>query len=367
MSLELSLAKSSFLDFMRWVAALLVVIGHVELYGRMLCGEAYAGVSDAYTYLASHSHAVVIVFFVLSGYLVAYSVDNKQRKVEYGFGEYFLDRWSRIYSVLIAAILFTLVIDYIGQQLSQDYLNPAYVPQDNLWLRFFANLLSIQGVQGFRIQLGTDPALWSIGYEFTYYILFGLYSFRKKIFRGNDRFCASAIFLVLIFIGIKMSGYFAIWLMGVCSFEVSKKYRWVMSGFVLAILLFGLLLLNHFLGYAHVLESEYIQDLLLAVYLGMILVFDLSSKVSEVSAAANKSMADFSYSLYAFHMPIIFFYYAVIVKNFDLTVVQWQTGVFLTGFCLFCARILYCFTEAQRWKFRRVGDTLIRKIRINNS
>jgi|GEM_PF-1529920 len=363
----LSLGKSSFLDFMRWIAALLVVIGHVELYGRMLCGDLYTGVSEGYTYLASHSHAVVIVFFVLSGYLVAYSVENKQRKVEYGFGEYFLDRWSRIYSVLIAAVLFTASIDFVGQHFSQDYLNPNYVPQDRLWLRFSANLLSVQGVQGYRMQLGTDPALWSIGYEFTYYLLFGFFAFRKQIFGRKQFYCALAILLALIFIGVKMSGYFIIWLIGVWSFKLSKKMKRVISGFMLSVLLLGALLINHFFGYSHVVESEYVQDLLLAMYLGFILIFDLSSKVSESGAAINKTMAEFSYSLYAFHMPIIFFYYAVVVKKFDLPVVQWQTGILLTLFCLFAARVLYYFTEAQRWKFRSAGELVVRKVGLNNT
>lgn len=358
---SLSQGKSDFFDLLRWVSALIVVVGHSEMYGRMISGEHYSNTSSYYSYLASHAHSAVIVFFVLSGYLVAYSVNNKLKSVNFTFQEYFLDRWSRIYSVLIGAILFTLLIDFAGQFLSQDYHNVSYVPQDRGVMRFLVNLFGIQGIQGYRVQLGTNPALWSIGYEFTFYILFGLVVFKRQLFK-NNLVVALVVTLILLVIGLKMAGYFLIWLVGVLAFYLNKRIKTCLPSVILALLSLGLILLNHFMSYKNIAGlDEYYIDFILALFLGALFSFEFGWKGWE-GARVNKFMAEFSYSLYAFHMPIIFFYYAVLVKGFGFTSNQWKSGLLLTMTCLVMARGFFYITEAQRWKYRILGTMMINKL-----
>ena len=137
-----------------------------------------------------------MVFFVLSGYLIAYTTIYKnQNSSNYSFSEYILDRWSRIYSVLFVAVFFTVILDRVGIIFSPAYLNPELIPQRHKVIRFFINIFCLQGIQGYRVQLGSNPALWSIGYEFIYYVIFGIYFFRNNIFK---RQYLSWLFIVVI-------------------------------------------------------------------------------------------------------------------------------------------------------------------------
>lgn len=359
MTKKLSKEKSFFFDFLRWSAAIIVVIGHSDMYGNMFYGNNRTGIIKAYTYLSSHAHSAVIVFFVLSGYLIAYSSCHKKERKDYTFKEYFLDRWSRIYSVLLIAIIFTLLIDYAGSFFSRDYLNPEYVPQDHWGLRLFVNVFSLQGIQGYRVQLGTNPALWSIGYEFVYYILFGLISFRHQLFK-NKWFFGFVVFLIPFLIGIKMISYFLLWLVGVLSFRLSNRINIKLSGFGLTLLLLGFLLLNHLVSYKNIFNLiQYWNDFMLALYLGALLIFEFTWPSNIVSIKLNSYMAEFSYSLYSFHLPIVFFYYSVMVKSYGFTSDQWQSGLLISAVCLLISRILYYFTEAQRFRYRAFGANLI--------
>src|SRR5207237_877748 len=130
-----------------------------------------------YHYLSAHGHIAVMFFFVLSGYLIAYAL-QKDPDGKHGFKDYALDRFSRIYSVLPSAIALTIVLDFVGRAHAVSYANPDLYPQTGFVYRLLANLFSLQGIFGHRIQLGSNPALWSIGYEVWFYVAAGLIYYR---------------------------------------------------------------------------------------------------------------------------------------------------------------------------------------------
>lgn len=352
--------KSDFLNLIRWIAALLVVFGHVDLYlGIFACGEPLTG--PAFGYLGHHSHAAVIVFFVLSGYVLTYATEKKCVKGDYGFRDYFLDRWSRIYSVLFAAIALTLILDLIGTRISSVYLNPAFLPQQDFMLRLMTNLFGLQGIWGHRIQLGSNPALWSIGYEFTYYMLFGLLFFKKHLF--HSRWTAPLmVTLILGLIGWKMAVYFLVWLMGSLAYYISRSG--LVAGLSLCswLLLFMLVAINHTLVSVNILGlTEIFQDLLFAGIIATILCFDVKQIPPFISKGSriNSYMADFSYSLYAFHMPIILFLCSIFSSLLKEIQPPFFLGLMLTLACLILTRGLYHLTEARRKSFRQLADSVI--------
>ena len=53
----------------------------------------------------------VIIFFVLSGYLIAYTCDSRNDRLP----DYLLGRLSRLYSVVLPAILLTVLLEAAGQ------------------------------------------------------------------------------------------------------------------------------------------------------------------------------------------------------------------------------------------------------------
>jgi peptidoglycan/LPS O-acetylase OafA/YrhL len=360
---ELSPDKSDFLNFVRWMAALVVVMGHADMYLGLFGGGNPADWS-AFGYFGAHAHAAVIVFFVLSGYVVAYATVRKCSRGGYGFRDYFLDRWSRIYSVLLAAIGFTLALDYIGSMLSTAYTNPAFIPQDDFALRLIANLLGIQGIWGYRIQLGSNPALWSVGYEFIYYILFGALYFRAQLFR---RVWVGWLIVaaVLGLVGWKIAVYFGVWLAGVAAYHVSRSRVVVLRPISAWLVVAMLLAANHLLVYSNYLNvNEVLRDLAFAVVIAVLLSFEIKQIPPFIPhrARINSYMADFSYSIYAFHTPIIFFLCSLLFESGFRTLPPLISGFILMTVSVLAARILFHIIEARRITFRQVADRLMRRI-----
>ena len=107
-------------------------------------------------YFGDHSHAGVVLFFVLSGFVIAWSV-NKSEELTWRI--YSVDRFSRIYSVLPIAILFTAIIDSIGGGLSNAYGNPLLIPRNITGFVYLSIFFLLRVRQGYEVQFGSNPAL----------------------------------------------------------------------------------------------------------------------------------------------------------------------------------------------------------------
>lgn len=318
----LSFDKSSFLHLLRWVSALFVLIEHAQIIGG---GDRF--------FLAAHAHAAVIIFFVLSGYVIA-SVVERNRQLGLRLGEYLIDRFSRIYSVLMPAIIFTILLDSVGSYLfPARYLDSALLPQDNYIIRILINSLSLQGLWGYRVQLGSNPALWSIGYEFYFYILFGLLTWRVK-------YWFLFFIIVVLIVGPKIVIYSSIWLLGVIAYKVQKILT-VNFTFALVIMFVANLIL-HYSPPSFILSiPEFFRDFLFGVSVMFFLLSNPKMPKCLIFTEVNKGMANFSFSAYAYHYPIMFFLYSFLP----------QTNLNLIGviiFSLLVARIFFEFTEKRR-------------------
>lgn len=68
--------------------------------------------------LKSVGHNAVILFFVLSGYVIAYSVLGRGVT---NFKDYAVARVSKLYSVVIPAIILTVALWLIGRNVAMEY------------------------------------------------------------------------------------------------------------------------------------------------------------------------------------------------------------------------------------------------------
>jgi len=105
----------------------------------------------------------VVVFFVLSGFVIAYSME---RAVEHDWRSYFLKRLRRIYPIF----LFSLLLAWLFPVQESNFQNPSWP----WWLA--GNVLMLQDVAskpGVWVEpfFGNSP-LWSLSYEWLYYMLF---------------------------------------------------------------------------------------------------------------------------------------------------------------------------------------------------
>lgn len=211
---------SLYLDLVRFLAAVAVVVSHLLTGGLIPPGAA--------PYIPELGREAVIVFFVLSGFVIKYAADQKHA----GLQDYVVARCARIYSValpvllasfLIAALVlsFSNVTVSTGYQVAKAYI---YIPFHLMFAGEFWNLGE------------TPPWLipyWSLSYEVWYYVLFGiayyLSGIRRTLLLGG----------VVLLVGFKLWLLFPVWLSGAWLYGWSKShpipYRWARAGWVVSI------------------------------------------------------------------------------------------------------------------------------------
>lgn len=188
---------SIYLDAVRFIAAFLVYLYHSNQ--RALIADILP---------ASHyGHSSVIVFFVLSGFVIAYITDTKEGE----WGRYTASRLSRVYSVAIPALVLTVLLDMVGRSL----LPAIYgYPFDQFAARLGAGALMLGEWWFVSITSFSNVPYWSICYEFWYYVAFGLATFMP----GRWRWVSVA--LLALALGPKITLLAPIWVAGVL------LYRW---------------------------------------------------------------------------------------------------------------------------------------------
>jgi len=148
---------SIYLDFLRFFAAIVVLIAHISLrtFFHFVPDDIAIG-QDA-----------VIIFFVLSGYVIVFVANTKEKNLK----DYFISRFARLYSVLIPALLLTLILDNIGFLVNRPFYGEL-IKTDILLPRLLAAFSFTNQIWFHDSSFLSNNPLWSLSYEFWYYILF---------------------------------------------------------------------------------------------------------------------------------------------------------------------------------------------------
>jgi peptidoglycan/LPS O-acetylase OafA/YrhL len=189
----LSPGFSLYLDLLRFSAAVLVLLYHSGL--------------------ARFGHEAVIVFFVLSGYVISYTAQHRDRTIQ----RFVLGRITRIYSVAVPVLFMTVILDNIGCRLDPAlYVGSA--PLHSPVIRFVASLLLLNETW-ISVQAFSNGPYWSLCYELIYYFIFASWFF----FGGRRRIVLVAICMALT--GIRPLLLFPIWALGSwCYFETGSRH-----------------------------------------------------------------------------------------------------------------------------------------------
>ena len=200
---------SLYLDVVRFGAAIGVVFSHFVI-ARWTGGAFPDVVVNIFQQVGVD---LVMVFFVLSGFVIAYTVDVKDRL----WRDYAFSRATRMYSVAIPAIVLAFLLDRGGAALNPEAYQGWWYAEHSLvsLLLRGASFTNEFWIAPFRV--GSNGPFWSLGYEIWYYVLFGFAVFSK----GLIRLGAFALVLLLAGPGIALLG--AVWLMGVALYQVVKQ------------------------------------------------------------------------------------------------------------------------------------------------
>lgn len=188
---------SIWLDALRVWATIIVVLSHVA-YPRFTRGD-YIFMRELN--LGSDS---VVVFFVISGFVIAYAASRDGTLASYAF-----NRLTRLLSVLLPALLLTYVFDQWGQRIGPEAYTSFYNPMPVG--EFLLRGLTMSNEWGAfeRIRLGTNGPLWSLSYEGAFYVLFAIAFFMS----GARRLALLCVGAWLI--GPRILLLMPAWLMGV--------------------------------------------------------------------------------------------------------------------------------------------------------
>lgn len=159
---------SIYLDTIRFLASVLVLFSHVA-YPRYSNGD-LQWMRD----LNLGSDAVIL-FFVLSGFVIAYTTNAKSRT---GM-DYAKARMARLYSVVIPALVFTLVCDWIGRTINPSAYAGWWFNGENMGEQIWRALTFSTQAAGDRMRVGTNGPFWSVAYEAWYYLAFGIAVFAR--------------------------------------------------------------------------------------------------------------------------------------------------------------------------------------------
>lgn len=294
---------SIFLDLTRVLAALAVFVLHFS-YHRFSGG--------LFWQLGWFGGRAVDVFFVLSGFLIAYSV----RSGRTSWRRYVVARLARVYSVALPALVLTLLCNQACALLGE----PGRIPPASLGIPpivlLLSNALFLGDVWNIHWIFGSNEPYWSLMFECWYYLGFGLALYlppRLRLIGVLIAGCAC---------GPRILALAPLWLLGAALVPVVLRDR-VTPGQGVALILASLILLAWLpisglagfsaldpapMSWARLLQPQ--QNLVTALAFGGLIVGVNAARVllSPMLLALAKPvtlLAGASFAFYLFHYPLL--------------------------------------------------------------
>ena len=320
--MKISPTQSDFLNLARWVAAWLVLAEHArsfifENYGSL---ESPGIVAKAFYFMTGFGHEAVMVFFVISGYLVGGKAWTKIRTRKFRWKAFLCDRLSRLYAVLVVALVIGFLMDYSGSRFFNSFgiydlgmeepipiVNQDFSQQIGP-IEFFGNLAFTQTI--FVETYGSNGPLWSLANEWWYYILFPLL---VSTCIGSVRIRLISIVLAvgLVLVLTKpILVLFGVWLLGAAVAQLQRRLFPVW----LAVLLF---VAASVVARLETLKIPFCDQFLLGAAIAVLLNSLYGREKRYPFAGISSRLADFSYTLYLLHFPFLALFLSVLYSTFD--------------------------------------------------
>jgi len=281
---------SLYLDLIRFLAALTVVLYHT-----------WHHFDSAAMKLPGHE--AVVVFFVLSGYVIAHAASRPGITL----GLYAQHRIARILPVAWTALLLAGVLAMAV---------PALDEESSLWGQTLANAVFIAQSGWGWYEAPLNSPFWSLNYEVWYYVIFATWVFVRK-----NRWLWLGVALLLA--GPKILMLMPIWLMGVALYQrmptFSQTTAWLIfiGTIVMAAAMCWLDVSAIWTGWLYdvappIWRAHYSTQVLYDMVLGIIVSanfaaicsLDASLQYLRIVERPIRYLASFTLSLYLFHAPL---------------------------------------------------------------
>lgn len=360
-------ATSVYLDATRILAATVVFLVHAN-------ESATTGGIRVFWRASPFANDAVMVFFVLSGLVIAYVADRR----EHALRDYAVSRLARLYSVVLPALLLTIAADLIGSRLDPSpYAAAPRFPGMHPLVVLFDGIAFTGQLWFDQTQIWSNVPFWSLGYEAWYYVLFGIAFYIEGARKWVLLVIAAAI------VGPKVLLLLPVWLMGVWTYHfiqrstVSEAIGWLLL--ISSIALFTLYrefnmelrlrdLLVRLLGRPAVYEEltwskwflgSYLVGALVSLnFIGFAAVRERMAAVTEAIGPTVRRLAGFSFVTYLCHYPLLLLF-AALYARFHGSVPRWWRAWIVLLPTIAALALLGRITEQQKGRYRWAFSTLL--------
>lgn len=302
--------QSLLISALRGLAALQVAAAHLraELYPGLRTLEdpslAYIGLA----FITGFAHQAVVVFFLISGWLVGGSLMNRMGKPQ-ALAHYAIDRFTRLWTVLLPTLLLSLGVGLVIGAAAPGPID--FNPGNEFSAAALAgNLLGLQTVT--VPEFGGNYPLWSLAHETWYYIQFPLL---LLVIAGGGvlRRAAAAAALILLLATLRdmISLYFTVWLLGAAfsriRIDCGKAFQALLLAVTLALFVYYRLRGSN----DDLVPASFVQDIICSIPF-LLLLASFQQPVDTAAPAYVRTnrvavfFSEFSFSLYVVHVPVIY-------------------------------------------------------------
>lgn len=198
-------ANTRFLSFDIWrgIACLMLLFFHATFYADRSWGDSDKSWGALGVRLSDYLWVGVPMFFVVSGYCIAASIDSKRRK-PHSIGDYFLRRIRRIYPPLWAALALAICFSIVVSQNAAILTHCKQIPhlgEFTTW-QWVGNFLAIESwlplFSGAWEKIYVMPNTWTLCYEEQFYAMAGL-----MLLLASRRYFSAALVVTVLTLAIR--------------------------------------------------------------------------------------------------------------------------------------------------------------------
>jgi peptidoglycan/LPS O-acetylase OafA/YrhL len=203
---KFSNATSVLLDVLRLASAIVIAVVHLT--------QPYFSVG--WPNLTEDGRPALVMLFLLSGLVIRYVTVIRRGKMT----DFWVDRISRVYSVVAPALVFTIIASYLAMRINPAYYMPNWgVSSDQPLLRIGLNLVFMAQSWNLKFDPFSNWPFWTLSYEVFYYVFYAVAFYLGGIRRGFW------LVIAAVLAGQHILLLLPLWLVGCLAHDIYQRVR----------------------------------------------------------------------------------------------------------------------------------------------